>query len=229
MLSFFTGLTFANGVSLDRNRIVFNEKDESKTINIVNNTNGIYLVKTGISSTSDGKGDSPFTTLPPLSRLGENSNNAIRIIRKESNLPKDRESLFYFYATIIPSSSISDNEVDSENIKSRLSIGMRIIIKCFFRPQGLSISVQESYDKVFFKKLGNKIVLMNTSPYYLTLSSLKFGNTQVKIDSYNNMVSPFSQIQFSDDVYENGEIHVRFRNDFGGETDIVSYNLSSVR
>lgn len=88
------------GVSLDKTRIVFNESDKNQSINIINDSDKLYLVQNTIlvdHANAQSEAVTQFVTVPPLARLEKNSRNAIRILPKDfSKLPADRESIFYF-------------------------------------------------------------------------------------------------------------------------------------
>ena len=100
-----------------------------------------------------------------------------------SQLPSDRESLFYFNAKAIP--SVNKSQTENKNVLLFAAITR---IKLFVRPQGLTPSVSEAPAHLAFRRQGARIVISNPTPYYLTLTSLHSGSAVLQ----DIMIPPLS-------------------------------------
>ncbi|MEX6224520.1 fimbria/pilus periplasmic chaperone [Providencia hangzhouensis] len=88
----------------------------------------------------EGEASENFTVIPPIVTLKENSNNALKIIPKSlGDLPNDRESLFYLMSNFIPETQQRNND-DSDKVNTRFNLSTKIVIKMFYRPNGINWS-----------------------------------------------------------------------------------------
>lgn len=108
-----TAFTTHAAINLDRTRIVFPESDKASSLKVDNQSKALpYLALSWIEDEKGRKEDTHFMALPPIQRLEAGSASQVRIVKQAatSQLPKDRESLFYFNLREVPpkSSSASD-------------------------------------------------------------------------------------------------------------------------
>lgn len=184
------------GVSLSRTRIIFMSSEKAQTITMQNHGSRSYLVQSAVIETPEGGNAAPFMTTPPMFRLEANSKNILRILRKGSaDLPADRESVFYFTAIAVPAGT-QPTETDPESMSARVSVGLQNTIKLFNRPTGLAMTPEEAEGRLTFVHQDGKVVVNNPTPYYLTLSQLKFDAAEVKLDNSTSMIAPFSQARY---------------------------------
>ncbi len=205
-------------VSLDHSRIIFTQKDKNQSITAYNTATKNYLIQSLVFSdlNSESVPSNNFTVIPPIVVLKENSNNALKIIPKElSELPNDRESLSYLMVNFIPETKQRNNE-DNNQINTKFNLSTKIVIKIFYRPNGIKGHVSDYINKFTAKQSGNKIIISNPSPYYYTLVNIKMDN-DAYVSDRAPMIAPFSTL----------ELHVNKKisrlewniiNDYGGET-----------
>lgn len=188
------------GVRLAQTRVIFNAKNKNANAVIKNNSPQVYLIKTDIMNTPDGNNPAlpaaPFIVTPPIFRLEKDNQATVLIARNgTSALPSDRESVFWLSFLAIP--SITKNGDTPDNMTSaQVSIGIRNVIKLFYRPTGLSPSFEQSQGKLTFRRDGHDVLVNNPTPYFLTLATLSFNDRAVNLQEHNPMIAPFSSKTF---------------------------------
>ncbi|WP_072209178.1 fimbria/pilus periplasmic chaperone [Pantoea stewartii] len=184
MFLLFSSNAFADGgITIQGTRIIYPIDERQMAISISNTSSkDSYLVQSWIENQT-GKKVKDLIVAPPLYLSGPKDENILSLILMNQNLPKDRESLYYFVAKGIP--SIDKKTYDKNNV--RIAIASRI--KLFVRPSGLNPSPEIAPEKLTFTKHNNSVLVKNPTPYYLTLINIRYGKR--KIESL--MVKPFSQ------------------------------------
>ena len=118
-------------IALDRTRAIISGNEKSISLNISNENKQLpYLAQGWIENDKGEKITSPFTVLPPVQRIepGARSQVKIQVLPDVANLPKDRESVFYFNLREIPPKSDKPNT---------LQIALQTRIKLFYRPDAI--------------------------------------------------------------------------------------------
>lgn len=200
---------------MSQSRIIFSEGDKSQSVQINNDTDNLYLSQNMVTADLDGKKNEHFIVLPPLKRLEPQSSVSIKILPRSLNqLPSDRESLFFFTAYLIPETK-SDQKNNNVDLSLKINMVTKIIIKGFYRPKNLTTtSLDSNAKKIIFKKVGNNVQIDNPTPYYFTISNLKFDGKSYQ-SANAPMVAPFSSV----DLAINKSIKQaswQYINDFGG-------------
>lgn len=216
------------GLQLSQTRVIFDASVKTVQTIIKNQSNQLYLIKAGVLASTDiginkvSKGAvTPFMMTPPLFRLEPDSQSTVLIVRNgTTQLPSDRESVFYLSFLAIPATS-DLTEKTEPGISARISVGIQMIIKLFYRPMGLAISAKEASEKLVFQQTGKLLTISNPTPYYITLSRLNFDarNIDLKASEAGTMLPPYSKQNYS----VTGIVHnVSWAtiNDFGGESVI---------
>lgn len=207
---------YTAGVSLNATRLVYNQGEKSVSVHARNNTDLNYLSKFFITD-SKGSSDVPFIISPPLVKVLKNTSQEARIYFRTVNLPEDRETIFYFNATMIPA---TDGVVKSNG----LSIAYNNIIKLFYRPANLKMQPAEAYENLKIKKTPTGVTVINNSPYYISLNELRLNGIKVGLNMAlkNTMISPFSSFDYNVPVNaRSGLAEWKVVNDLGGE-DVFS-------
>jgi fimbrial chaperone protein len=201
-------LCYAGGIIVGRTRIIYEADKKEASLPLTNNSENIpFLIQSWID-TGDGKSRGPFVVTPPLFRLNAKQENTLRISYTGSELPSDKESIFYINVRVVPSSP--------KNNTNELKLVFKSRIKLFYRPQNLSGRSAEAYKSLTFFRDHNELRITNPSPYYVVFSSLKLGNTPLKD---TDMIAPGAQItvklppDISGNIIRWGAI-----NDFGGSS-----------
>ncbi|EFC0622910.1 molecular chaperone [Escherichia coli] len=185
-------------------RVVYPAQDKSINVQI-NNSAGDppSLVQswmdTGDASATPDAIKVPFIITPPVFRIEPKAGQTLRILYTQEPLPDDRESLFYLNVLEIPAKpKLKNSDGQSMNY---LQLAVRNRIKFFFRPDNLSVSQADAFQKVTWKieRNGNDTFIRgdNPTPYYITYNQIVIeqGGKSI-IAKQGGMVAPFSSSNF---------------------------------
>ncbi|HEM7143858.1 TPA: molecular chaperone [Providencia stuartii] len=210
------------GIVLHGTRIIYNESQDNVGANITikseDNSNTPYLVRTQIYRDVQGQiAQNNFITTPSMFRLEPSDLNQVKILKVKNDLPKDRESIFYFRAIALPATDRLDNN-STPKLAGSLQIATGNTIKVFYRPVQFSVSQKEAMGLLKFSLQNNGLKVTNPTPYYITLSEIKVGNKLAKLEPKlgNTMISPFSDMLYQD-IHQKGKVQWSAINDFGGK------------
>lgn len=212
LLTLASSSIFAAGMGLGQTRIVFEQKNNKASIDIVNTDDRSYLVQSYIR----GKQENPFEVIPPLARVEKNSRFIIKIIAKANSLPNDRETIFYFYSKSIPASSKKSGEATT-TLDADMVVALENRIKLFYRPDNLPTDVKSSRESLKFKATSQGIQAINNSPYYVTMDILIANGKAIKmnVDKEETMIPPFSAKDYITSTGK-GDVIWYAINDYGG-------------
>jgi len=190
------------GVSFTRNRLVFNEGDKAISLSVVNHGENPYLIQAGVSTGGDTPHRAPFLVTPPLFRLNGNAQNMMRIVGDGTALPRDRESVFYFYASAIPAQREGNGDDTSAEgghgvVGAQLSIAMKTVLKLFYRPKGLSVTIDQAHSMMQFMQQGTQVVISNPTPYYQSFAQLSFDGVSQNLERQVSMIPPRGSATFA--------------------------------
>lgn len=174
------------GVSLNLIRVIFPAGEKAQTLTIKNEGSQHYLIQSRIQRGLDDQTTAPFIVTPPLFQLGAKKKQLLRILKLEQALPEDRESLFYLSVLAVPA------HTDSVAGDARVSMGFQFMLKLFYRPQGLPMSVSDANCKLQFNRVPEGVRVKNATPYFLTFGSLAFDQTELDLNSQHSMIAPLS-------------------------------------
>ncbi|MTC46106.1 fimbria/pilus periplasmic chaperone [Providencia sp. wls1922] len=195
--SSFSTLSFAaeGGLRLAQTRVVFDAANPNTKLAIKNSSPQVYLIKADVLNTPEGnahKPAPPFIVTPPMSRLEKESQNTLLIVRNgTAELPTDRESVFYLSLLAIPSTTKA-NAPEGEMTSAQVSVGIRNVIKLFYRPKGLPMSVETASSQLTFRQQGQQLEVSNPTPYYITLAQLSVDQHPIDVRELDPMIAPFS-------------------------------------
>lgn len=210
LLMIISPLAYSKGVGLDATRIIYPENEKSVGIVVRNQEPNInYLVQAFITS---NEYPITFEVTPPIFRLNSASRHEVKIYAKSNELAKDRESVFYFHAKMIPGQA---GKTDNLGI----SVGFDNVIKLFYRPKNLPMTSDEAQAKLSFSVEGKQLKVTNNSPYYINFAGFSVNNIKLDVSLANNnaMIAPYSSIKyFLPTGVTKGNIHWRTIDDLGG-------------
>lgn len=209
------------GIAIDVTRVIFTASDDGtgKSVGITSTASSLtpYLVKIQILQNpySDNT-NTPFLVTPSLFRLEPNTTNQIRIMKKVGSLPEDKESVFYLRTIAVPTSE-KGLTAPKSNIDGAVQVSTGNVIKLFYRPNNLAMTQQYAMKTLRFSASSNGVKIDNPSPYFITLNSLKVGNTAIplSIKKGNSMIAPFSSLTYTTTVRQ-GKVEWEAINDYGG-------------
>ncbi|NCG53236.1 molecular chaperone [Serratia fonticola] len=224
-LAAFSTAAQTGGFGINATRLIYPQGASSISVTLRNTlTSQPYLVQARISASLDGAATAPFLVMPPLFRLEPNSANKVRIVAQGVNVPADREALFYFHASAIPSSSAIQGGDPQNGVHGTAQFGVGNIIKLFFRPDNLPSTSTAAQSGLRFSRVSGGLQVSNPSAYHVSLASLQVGETKLKLDTPAAlMIAPFSSHTYPSSVVQ-GQVRWQTINDEGG-VDAFSYAL----
>lgn len=207
----------AGGIALGGTRIIYPLSSSQIEVSTKNTSNeSSFLVQSWVDDINGNKNKQFFVT-PPLFVSKPGNENKLRLIYSGTELPKDRESLFFFNSKSIP--SINKNKTENKNI---LVIAATTRLKLFVRPDGLKPTPEKAPEQLKFSHSRESITVSNPTPYYITIGELKVGGVLIKdVLMIPPMDSVTKYIKVSGE-----EISVRTINDYGAYTSPLKFNFN---
>ncbi|EPN6628509.1 MULTISPECIES: fimbria/pilus periplasmic chaperone [Enterobacteriaceae] len=213
-------------IALDRTRAIISGNEKSISLNISNENKQLpYLAQGWIENDKGEKITSPFTVLPPVQRIepGARSQVKIQVLPDVANLPKDRESVFYFNLREIPPKSDKPNT---------LQIALQTRIKLFYRPDAIVPTREQManpwQENLTLIKEGDQYKVNNPTPYNVILVDAmpkKDGKTVAGFEPI--MIAPKSSqpLRVSASALGNSPV-LTYINDYGGRPTL-SFNCQA--
>lgn len=204
------------GVFLGRTRVIFNSSSESESLSVTNSSStNPWLLRSWISGgDSNTQKEKTFIITPPLYKLEPSNTINLKINKLSAKFPSNQESLFYVNVMAIPPMT---NSQKSEAGEAKINFSINNKIKLLYRPESLNnkSDIENAYNSLKLKKQSGGIVFENQSPYYITLTDIKYnGKTN---DETGFMLSPFSESLIKCSGACNN-VNYKIINDFGGVT-----------
>lgn len=218
MLSLATQVNAA--IALDRTRVIVNGGETSVSLSISNENKKLpYLAQGWLEDVNGNKISTPMTVLPPVQRVepGAKSQVKVQVSPAISSLPQDKESVFYFNLREIPPRSSTPNT---------LQIALQTRIKLFYRPAAIALEKGQAangdwVNQVTLQRQGDKFIVNNPTPYYLTLVEAFTGAKGQSIPFTPVMASPKGQTAMETSAASLGNNPVlTYVNDYGGRPKI---------
>lgn len=204
-------------ISLDRTRAVFNATEKSISMSVSNDNAKLpYLAQAWVEDENGKKINEPLLALPPIQRIdaGNKSQVRIQLLGDVSKLPQNRETLFYFSLREIPPKPEKANA---------LQVALQTRIKIFYRPKELIVKKKEAFgfEKVTLKLSSKEAVIVNPTPYHLTVVSVNNVNGTEVSGFKPLMVKPFAETSLGVASEKlPAQMDLLYINDFGGRTVI---------
>ncbi|UXH41393.1 molecular chaperone [Pseudomonas promysalinigenes] len=210
-------------LTISTTRIIQTSDKQSSSIIVANPSTQTFAAQSWVNTEADDNITAvPLIATPALFRLAPGGEQTVQINQIPNNLPKDKESLFYFNVQEIP-------QTDG-NPSNTLTIALRTRIKLLYRPAELRETPEDGLKKLQWslQRLDGmtQLVVHNPSPYHYTFRQAHLDNgTTRKLIKAHKMVSPGgTQAYPIEDVAITPGMHVTFTtiNDFGGSTAEIS-------
>ncbi|CFR12106.1 fimbrial biogenesis chaperone [Yersinia kristensenii] len=217
---FVSSVAQADGFGINVTRLIYPQGAGNISAVLRNTTAALpYLVQVSVSGAKESYTAAPFLVTPPLFRLEPNSVNQVRISGQNINLPKDRESVFYFHASAIPAGSPSETIVQPTASDVTAQFGIGNIIKLFYRPKDLPSSPAIAQQNLQFSRSKMGLKVNNPSPYFISFASLNVGGKRLKLDRPDElMIAPFSSHIYPT-MAAHGAVQWQTINDQGGRDE----------
>lgn len=181
-------------VNAEKTRVVFNSGSHSESLSLVNSDKQPVVVQIwtdkGDPTVTPDKVQTPIVIDPPVFKMKPGEIRNLRLILlSSSNLPQDRESVFWLNIFQIP-----PNTASQQAGARRLVLPLKIRMKVFVRPEGIGELRESDVNKMKFEIFGNgtekKLIISNPTPWHITLTRLNLG----KVEFSPLMVEPYSKI-----------------------------------
>ncbi|MGU3778292.1 fimbria/pilus periplasmic chaperone [Burkholderia metallica] len=218
-----TVLSAQAAIVITGTRVVYPEKNREVNVRLTNVEAAPVLVQSWIDDgDSDANPDQvtvPFVLTPPVFRVEPKKGQTLRVMYTGTNLPADRESVFWLNVQEIPPQPTNAEEANL------LQLAFRTRIKLFFRPPALQDG--PSGDVLKWKvvrddKGRNVLRVDNPSPYYVSFSrvALKVGDKDIPFEPA--MVPPFDHVSLTQpsgahSTFVRGAVSYGVLNDYGAE------------
>jgi len=205
----FTSVTHAGGITLGATRVIYPSEAKQVSVSLRNtDKNSDFLVQSWIENGKGQKTDNIVIT-PPLFVMKSEKENTLRLILSEKNLPKDKESIYWLNVKAIPP------QLKEGEGANTLQIAVVSRIKIFIRPELRGWDSNEAHNKLEIKKSGNKIIINNPTPFYMTLVNFNINNKKQE----SLMISPKSDKEIIVNGSSPKNVTYQTINDFGALTD----------
>lgn len=205
-------------IALDRTRVIFDGSQTSVSLNVSNQNKQLpYLAQGWIEDDQGNKIQSPLTVLPPVQRIepGKPSQVKIQALPAAKLLKQDRETIYYFNLREIPPKSTKPNT---------LQIALQSRIKLFYRPVSIAMdkNAPPPQEQLTLSKQGDKYVVNNPTPYYVTLVDASNTKEGPGIKNFEPMmVPPKSNLPLTVSAAAVGNSPVlTYVNDYGGRPQL---------
>ncbi|AKP32277.1 fimbrial biogenesis chaperone [Yersinia aleksiciae] len=194
------------GVAIGLTRVIVTGDDKAGSVQILNDGPRPALLQLWVDNnisemdTPIEQIKVPFVVDTPVFRLNPKTNKSVRIYYtgKASQLPSDRESMFWLNVLEVPPKTATTQAANNE-----VQIAFRSRIKLFYRPAGIPASSEGITRQLSFKWIpqGKSAVLRvtNPTPFNVTFQTLEIAQnksatkTAIKL-SNDDMVGPKSSV-----------------------------------
>lgn len=209
-------------------RIIYPASSSEVMVHLENKGSHPLLVQSwiddGNEETNPQEIKTPFLISPPITRINENQGQTVKISYLEGNLPKDRESIYWFNTLEVPPKS------KDEGNTNHLQLAFRTRIKFFYRPNGLKGTSEEGIKNLKWsinKTNGNvSLTVKNESPYYISLNSISVVSSGKTYSVECGMIPPMNsasyEIKSMNQVTKGIIVKYSGINDFGGSSKFES-------
>lgn len=165
-----------------------------------------------VDNTSEGNGIY-MVPQPPFFKVGAKQKQIIRIMKTDSSLPTDRESLFWLNVQEVP-----PKPDVKENRGSVLAIAMNSRVKLIYRPSALKNGRENAEKKLTIEQRGDITWVKNPTPYYMAIVGVQTNGRELKLSDKVTkeltLLAPFSSVSLG--VSARGSLKIAAINDWGG-------------
>ncbi|ENN4136428.1 fimbrial chaperone PefD, partial [Salmonella enterica subsp. enterica serovar 1,4,[5],12:i:-] len=168
-----------------------------------------------IDNTTQGSSTVYMVPAPPFFKVRPKEKQIIRIMKTDSTLPSDRESLFWLNVQEIPPKP----KASEGNV---LAVAVNTKVKLIYRPKALVEGRRNAEKNLQIAHRGGEAYLKNPTPYYFAVTGVKLNGQPVRLnDRVMNEIAqlaPKSEVALGK-LSLNGTVTVQAVNDWGGTQD----------
>lgn len=203
---------------LSGTRFIYEEGKKNTSFDVTNQADETFGGQVWIDNTTQSAGTVFMVPAPPFFKVAPKEKQIIRIMKTDSVLPSNRESLFWLNVQEIPPKPKSAEA----NV---LAVAVNTQVKLIYRPSSLKKGRNGAETKLRLIQKGGDTYLSNPTPYYFAVTGMKIDGKAVRLgDAVLKKISllgPESEVSLGRQSV-NGAVSVDAINDWGG-TD--SYSL----
>lgn len=201
---------------LNGTRFIYEEGKKNTSFEVTNQGNETFGGQVWIDNTNQGSTVYMVPT-PPFFKIRAKEKQVVRIMKTDSMLPSDRESLFWLNVQEIPPKpKSSDGNV--------LAVAVNTKVKLIYRPKALVEGRRNAENKMRIVYRDGKAYLKNPTPYYFAVTGLKLNDQTVRLgDSVMDSIAqlaPQSEVELGR-LSLNGTVTVQAVNDWGGNQSYI--------
>ncbi|HAZ3609929.1 TPA: fimbrial chaperone [Escherichia coli] len=195
---------------LNGTRFIYDENKKNITFEVTNNASQMYGGQVWVDNTSEGNGIY-MVPQPPFFKVGAKQKQIIRIMKTDSSLPVERESLFWLNVQEVPPKpSIKEGSV--------LAIAMNSRVKLIYRPSSIKDGRENAEKKLTMVQKGDITWIKNPTPYYMAIVGVQTNGKELKLNDQVTkeltLLAPFSSVSLGISV--RGNLKIAAINDWGG-------------
>ncbi len=112
-------------------------------------------------------------------------------------------------------------QVHNKLVVNTLQLAIISRIKMFYRPTNLAMAPEEAPAMLRFRRSGSKLTLINPTPYFITVTNMKAGNSNLP----NTMVPPKGEVSVDIPHAATGDISFQTINDYGALTPRIKATM----
>lgn len=156
--------------TLNGTRFIYEGGSKNISFEVTNHASDTWGGQVWIDNVSQPVDSVSLIPAPTFFKVDGDQKQVVRVLAvNDSQLPKDRESLFRLNVQEIPPAPKSGGNV--------LSMAMNTQVKLIYRPKALSAGRQNAEKQLRIEQRGGTSVLINPTPYYFAVMALHSGAT----------------------------------------------------
>ena len=201
---------------LNGTRFIYEEGKKNTSFEVTNQSEDTYGGQVWIDSTNQGNDTAYLVPVPPFFKVAAKGKQIVRIMRTDSALPSERESLFWLNVQEIPPKP--KGEVEG----GVLAVAINTKVKLIYRPESLVTGRENAEKRMLIVRRGGETWLTNPTPYYFAVTAVKMNGKNVSlsesVQDHLAQIAPNAEISLGH-VALNGSVSVEAVNDWGGTAD----------
>ena len=206
---------------LNGTRFIYEEGKKNTSFEVTNKSEDTYGGQVWIDNTNQGSDIAYLIPVPPFFKVTPKGKQIVRIMRTDSALPADRESLFWLNVQEIPPKP--KGEVEG----GVLAVAINTRVKLIYRPKSLVEGRKDAEKDMQIIRRNGETWLTNPTPYYFAVTAVKVNGKRVHLSKAVQdrlaQVAPKAEISLGN-VALNGAVSVEAVNDWGG---VLDYSLKT--
>ncbi|CAD5756815.1 putative fimbrial assembly chaperone FanE [Escherichia coli] len=201
---------------LNGTRFIYEEGKKNTSFEVTNQSEDTYGGQVWIDNTNQGRDTAYLIPVPPFFRVMPEGKQIVRIMRTDSPLPADRESLFWLNVQEIPPKPKGETE------GGILAVAINTRVKLIYRPKSLVEGRKDAEKSMQIVRRNGETWLTNPTPYYFAVTTVKVNGKSLSlseaVQDRLSRVAPKSEVSLGN-VALNGAVSVEVVNDWGGTAD----------